>query len=139
MFIFTKDLNKRSVDMNTEYAERSQVMEVAHQLVKKGLNFDHAQKKAWQVEMARKKMIKNIVAIRFYRKDGVLVTKLATLNPAFLPKGKIDILQRENSYLQVTFWSVRDHDYRSFLVQNFVSVDDITSIENLLREQFAAA
>lgn len=128
--------------MKNELKDRSEVMELAHALVQIGYMFNDAQRIAWKVEQAKAKMMKNLVLIRFYRKDGALVSKVATLNPAFLPSGKLK-MKRRSTPRQVVFWSVNDNDYRSFLADNFISVDDMTSIQSLIQSsmgdmQFAA-
>ena len=124
--------------MKNELKDRSEVMELAHALVEVGHAFNEAQRLAWKVERAKEKMMKHLVLIRFYRKDGALVSKVATLNPAFLPSGKLKI-KRRSTPRQVVFWSVNDNGYRSFRADNFVSVDDMTSIQSLIQQQLAAA
>lgn len=124
--------------MKNELQDRSEVMELAHVLVEHGYVFAEAQRMAWKVERAKEKMMKNLVLIRFHRKDGALVSKIATLNPAFLPHGKLK-LKRRGTPRQIVFWSVNDNGYRSFLADNFVSIDDMTSIQDLIQQQLAAA
>lgn len=123
--------------MKNELKDRSAVMELAHVLTNKGHHFNEAQRIAWRIENAKAKMMKNLVVVRFYRKDGVLVTKKATLNPAFLPKGQLKLKQRSTP-LQVVFWSIHDNHFRSFLADNLVSIDDMQSIQQLIQEQLAA-
>lgn len=118
--------------MKNELKDRSEVMELAHTLVQIGYPFNDAQRIAWKVEQAKAKMMKHLVLIRFHRKDGALVSKVATLNPAFLPGKKLK-MKRRSTPRQVVFWSVNDNDYRSFLADNFISVDDMTSIQSLIQ------
>lgn len=124
--------------MKNELKDRSEVMELAHTLVEQGYPFAEAQRMAWKVERAKEQMMKNLVLIRFHRKDGALVSKIATLNPAFLPSGKLKI-KRRSTPRQIVFWSVNDNGYRSFLADNFISMDDMTSIQSLIFQQLAAA
>ena len=124
--------------MKNELKDRSGVMELAHTLVDVGYDFAEAQRMAWKVERAKEQMMKNLVLIRFLRKDGALVSKIATLNPAFLPSGKLKI-KRRSTARQIVFWSVNDNGYRSFLADNFISMDDMTSIQSLIHQQLAVA
>lgn len=104
-------------------------------LVRRGISRDWALRKVRMVKQLEKDMLKNLVNIVFQRKDGVVVRKLATLNPAFLPKDKTTVMPRNNHPEQIIFWSVRDGGYRSFLAQNLLKVEQPESIEALIAEQ----
>lgn len=104
-------------------------------LLEKGLNPAWATRKARMIEQLQKEMLKNIVGIVFRRKDGVVVHKLATLNPAFLPKDKTSVMPRPNHPEQIIFWSLRDRGYRSFLAHNFFRTEKIQSIGELIQEK----
>lgn len=120
--------------MKNELKDRSEVMELAHAMVEVGYTLSDAQRIAWNVEQAKAKMMKNLVILRFQRKDGVIVNKLATLNPAFLPSGKLK-MKRRSTPRQVVFWSVNDKGYRSFIADRLVSVDEMSSIQDMIQQQ----
>jgi hypothetical protein len=124
--------------MKNELKDRSEVMELAHAMTATGYTLAEGQRIAWKVEQAKAKMMKNLVILRFRRKDGVVVSKLATLNPAFLPSGRLKI-KRRSTPRQVVFWSVNDNGYRSFIADRLVSVDDMTSIQQLIQQQLEIA
>jgi len=116
---------------------RSKIMQIAHQLKKLGFSFGDAQRKAWEIVKAKSRMVKNLVAVTFKKKDGTETTRIATLNPAFLPEPK-NSKGRKSNPLKVNFWSITDNGFRSFLAQNFVSVRNIDTIKNLVSKQLAA-
>ena len=109
---------------------RDKVADLSAKLRKLGIRPDAARRHARKVLEAKALMWKNLVEIRFFRKDGQLVTKVATMNPAFLPEGKHDIRQNDDPRV-VTFWSVQDDGYRCFLAENFVSVVGLRNIRQL--------
>lgn len=106
-------------------------------LVQRGIHPAWARRKVRMVRQLQQDMLKNLVHIVFRRKDGVVVRKLATLNPAFLPKDKTVVMPRPNHPEQIIFWSVRDGGYRSFLAQNLLRTEQVESIEALIAEQLA--
>lgn len=120
--------------MKNELKDRSEVMELAHAMVEVGYTLSDAQRIAWNVEQAKAKMMKHLVILRFQRKDGVIVNKLATLNPAFLPSGKLK-MKRRSTPRQVVFWSVNDKGYRSFIADRLISVDEMSSIQDMIQQQ----
>ncbi|MCB0633118.1 MAG: DUF2693 domain-containing protein [Lewinella sp.] len=75
--------------------------------------------------------------IVFRRKDGVVVRKLATLNPTFLPREKTEVQPRQDHPEQIIFWSVRDGGYRSFLAQNLLRVEAPASILDLITKRLS--
>ena len=109
---------------------RERIADLSQQLRQLGIRPDTARRHARKVLEARELMWKNLVEIRFFRKDGTLVTKIATMNPAFLPDGKHQIQQKEDPRI-VTFWSHRDNGYRCFLAENFVGVVGLHNIRHL--------
>lgn len=125
--------------MNTAKPERSEVMKLSHELEQTGYNFAEAQRQAWKVAQAQAEMVKNLVEISFYRKNGTYTSRLATLNPAFLPGDKVEVTPRPTCPLQIIFWSVTDNAYRSFLAQNFITVKQVQSIQQLVAGQTTAA
>lgn len=106
-------------------------------LVRMGLSRAWARRKERLVRQLQRDMLKNLVPIVFRRKDGVVVRKLATLNPAFLPKDKTEVQPRPDHPEQIIFWSVRDGGYRSFLAQHLLRVEAQESIEGLVAERLA--
>lgn len=106
-------------------------------LIRQGLSRSWARRKVRMVSQLQREMLKNLVHIVFRRKDGVVVRKLATLNPAFLPKDKTSVMPRPNNPQQIIFWSVRDGGYRSFVAQNLLRMEKSESIEDLIAEQLA--
>lgn len=109
---------------------RDKIADLSANLRQLGIRPDAARRHARKVLEAKALMWKNLVEIRFFRKDGQLVTKIATQNPAFLPEGKRDIQQKEDPRV-VTFWSVQDDGYRCFLAENFVGVVGLRNIRQL--------
>ncbi|PHN02458.1 SH3 beta-barrel fold-containing protein [Flavilitoribacter nigricans] len=104
-------------------------------LVRLGLSRSWARRKVRMVRRLQEDMLKNLVYVVFQRKDGVVVRKLATLNPAFLPEGKTTVMPRPDHPEQIIFWSVGDGGYRSFLAQNLLKTEQPESIEALVAER----
>ncbi|MEZ4993195.1 MAG: SH3 beta-barrel fold-containing protein [Saprospiraceae bacterium] len=106
-------------------------------LVQLGLSRSWARRKERLVRQLEHDMLKNIVPIVFRRKDGVVVRKFATLNPAFLPREKTEVQPRPDHPEQIIFWSVRDEGYRSFLAQNLLRVEAPASIVDLITKRLS--
>lgn len=119
--------------MNTQAAREN----LFDNLVQQGLSRSWARRKVRLVNQLQREMLKNLVHIVFRRKDGVVVRKLATLNPAFLPKDKTSVMPRPNNPQQIIFWSVHDGGYRSFVAQNLLRIEESKSIESLIAERLA--
>ena len=109
---------------------RERVADLSAKLRELGIRPDSARRHARKVLEAKALMWKNLVEVRFFRKDGRMVTKIATMNPAFLPEGKHAIRQNDDPRV-VTFWSVNDDGYRCFLAENFVGVVGLRNIRQL--------
>jgi hypothetical protein len=119
--------------MNNQRAQES----LYDKLVSLGVSRSWARRKERMIRQLQRDMLKNLVPIVFRRKDGVVVRKLATLNPAFLPKDKTEVMPRPDHPEQIIFWSVRDGGYRSFLAQHLMRVEAPASIESLVAEHLA--
>ncbi len=125
---------KNSIKIN-----RSAVLSFAHAIqAKVKLAWGECQKLAWKVFRLKEQLKKNILKITFQKADGTETTRLATLNPAFLPEPKVNTKKRVSKSHKVTFWSVSDGAFRSFLPEKFLKVEGTLSISHLVSAALAA-
>ena len=118
---------------------RSAILSFAHAILSKTkLAWGECQKLAWKIFRLKNQLKKNILKITFKKTDGTETTRLATLNPAFLPEPKRSSKKRKTTSHKVTFWSVTDGGFRSLLPENFLKVEGTLSISNLVSTALAA-
>jgi len=114
---------------------RSQVLTLAHKMKSEICSFGEAQKKAWKAIKAKQDLRKAVCILVFKKVNGDTSTKLATLKAEFLPEPKAartDLPARKRTSAKITFWSIDDNGFRSFLPENLISIASIPSESRIL-------
>lgn len=109
--------------MNTSTSFRVRVMSYAHHIYQSGVNnWSNALKKAWQLYRLAKLMRKGVVKFYFEKVDGSARVAYGTL--CDLPAG---ITSRKGgkkapNYGTMCYWDIKKQAFRSFRVENFISM-----------------
>lgn len=105
---------------------RSQVLTLAHKLKAENCSFGQAQKLAWKAIRAKHLLRNEVCILKFIKADGTTSTKTATLQAEFLPAQKTTTgAARKRTSTKITFWSLTDQNFRSFLPGRFISIASI--------------
>lgn len=114
---------------------------LAWRIKKAGFTWSEAMKAAWKSIKLKEKMHTNIVRITYEKADGTTTTRVATLRPEFLPvfaQKSRGVVRRKVSP-KIAFWSITDDGWRSFLPQNLLSIDQVTTVKQLVTNLVRAA
>lgn len=117
----------------------SKANSLAHKIKKSGLNWSKSLKAAFAGLKAKALMNDNIVTITYLKASGEKTTRLATLNSEFIPASKGTTKNWKRESAKISFWSVTDSGWRSFLPQNLISVDKVESVPELVGRLLQAA
>ncbi len=124
---------------NSDKINRSAILSFAHSIKNNTkLVWSECQKLAWSIFRLKERLKKNILRITFTKADGTETERLATLNPAFMPERKGGSKKRKKKSHKVTFWSITDGGFRSFLPEKFLKIEDTLSISHLVNTALAA-
>lgn len=94
------------------------VNHLAWKLRKIGLSWSEAMKTAYSAIKEKTYLQGKLWALTFKKKsDGSTTTRIAAFHPDFIPSGVGD--------QKVTFWSISDSAYRSYIPNNLVSFSPI--------------
>lgn len=106
-------------NQNSIKSKRSQVLTLAHGLVKEGYTFAAAQRKAWHIIRLKEIMQNNVVRLFYKKANGESAERIATLSAAYLPERKQRTgAPRKRTSIKVTYWEVESNCFKSFLPQN---------------------
>lgn len=98
----------------------STVNRLAWKIKRTGKSWSESMAAAYAGLRAKAKLQNSVCRIIFKKTDGTVTERLATLRPDFLPDFKGG--SRKGNSPKVTFWSLTDNGFRSFLPTNLISV-----------------
>lgn len=98
----------------------SSVNRLAWKIRKTGKSWSESLKAAYKALKAKAKLQQSVCRIVFKKTDGTVTERLATLRPDFLPDFKGN--GRVSTSSKITFWSLTDNGFRSFLPTNLISI-----------------
>lgn len=110
------------------------LMRTAHILQKdkdiKDCGKSFALRRAWWFENFRDALANGFARFTYYKKDGTTRTALGTrssvLIPTYkLPKDQLEINEWEDIIKAIPYFDLEKREWRSFNVNNFVSLDDL--------------
>lgn len=99
---------------------------LAHKIKKTGKSWSDSLKAAYKALKAKAELKQSVCRIVFTKTDGTRAERVGTLRPDFLPDFKGN--GRVSTSAKITFWSLTDNGFRSFLPQNLISVS-VESVE----------
>lgn len=97
---------------------------IAHRLKGQGYSWAEALRLGWKSAKLFSVLRNHYVTFTFAKLNGEITTRTGTLIPDALPASKGSTL-RSRSSAKVTFWSVTDNGFRSFLPQHLIEVNSI--------------
>lgn len=98
-----------------------EINERAWRIKRKGYSWREAIKLAMESEKVKKVMRTRIVKLTFQKSDGSITERLATLCKLMVGDFEIKGAGRKVTSEKVTFWSMDDKGFRSFLPQNLLA------------------
>lgn len=98
----------------------SSVNRLAWKIKKTGKSWSESLKAAYKTLKAKAELKQSVCRISFQKTDGTITERVGTLRPDFLPSLKGG--SRVSTSAKITFWSLTDNGFRSFLPQNLISV-----------------
>lgn len=93
---------------------------LAHKIKKTGESWSDSLKAAYKALKAKAELKQSVCRIVFLKTDGTRTERVGTLRPDFLPDFRGN--GRVSNSSKITFWSLTDGGFRSFLPQNLISI-----------------
>ncbi len=129
--------------MNTNNLNHKRVMHMAHILYRRDLeisiigntksDWQRACKDAWRILDVRTAMQQGLVKIYFTKKNGEVVSRIATLNPDHIPGSKMpkgtSMETLAQNYATMTYYDLTRGAWRSFCIAELLSavpVEDVS-------------
>ena len=94
-----------------------------------------ALKQAWWFESFRDALANGFALFTYNKKDGTTRTALGTRSPLLIPTDKLpgaSPQQNEERAKAIPYFDLVKHEWRSFSVLNFVSLDNVWTFNNPL-------
>ncbi|MCB0628885.1 MAG: SH3 beta-barrel fold-containing protein [Saprospiraceae bacterium] len=100
----------------------SKVNSLAWKIRKTGKSWSEAMQNAYAGLRAKAQLQSNVCRIIFIKSDGTRAERVGTLDPSFFPAFNGTKSNRTRTSEKISFYSLTDGGWRSFLPQNLLSI-----------------